>query len=328
MNKKLNEILVKKIGENIPKSKKTIEYITDVLKIGRESTYRRMRGDIPFTFEEISKLALNLNFSIDEIVGRNKGSYNVLSDLNHEELSDLNERFFMIHSKYYDVTDAIGKSKDTEIMFSINRLNSFFFSDFDILFKFYYYKWMYQYGGIFQNQLFSEIEIPSQVLSVKQKLNSVIHTIKNVTFILDQNIFLKFLQEIQCYYNRKLISEEELQNIKNELLRFLNYIETVLQTGVNKTGSNYYFYLSMLDIDANSVYGTYDGNSFLQYWIYADAATVANEEMINSHKNWITSLKRQSVLISQSNEISQAMFLDRQREYINNITNDLYFYYG
>ena len=44
MNKKLNEILVKKIGENIPKSKKTIEYITDVLKIGRESTYRRMRG--------------------------------------------------------------------------------------------------------------------------------------------------------------------------------------------------------------------------------------------------------------------------------------------
>jgi hypothetical protein len=328
MNKKLNGILVKKITENIPKSKKTIEYITDVLKIGRESTYRRMRGDIPFTFEEISKLALKLNFSIDEIIGRNMGNYNVLSDLDHEELSDLNERFFMIHSKYYDITDLIRKAKETEVVFSINRLNSFFLSDFDALFKFYYYKWMYQYGGIFQNQSFSEIEIPSQILSVKQKINSIIHTVKNITFIIDQGIFVKFLQEIQCYYNRKLISENDLQSIKNEMLHLLDYLETLLQTGVNKNSLDYHFYLSMLDIDSNSVYGVYDENTFLQYWIYADAATVTNLEMINSHKNWINSLKRQSVLISQSNEISQAMFLDRQREYINNITNDLYFYYG
>jgi hypothetical protein len=328
MNKKLNGILVKKIIESVPKSKKTIQYITDVLKIGRESTYRRMRGDIPFTFEEISKLASNLNFSIDEIVGRNMGNYTIFSDSNHEVLSYLDERFFTIHSRFYDMLNLVGKSKEMDILFSINRIDSIFLSGFDTLFKFYYYKWMHQYRGTFQDQSFSEIEIPSQIFSVKQKINSTINTIKSVTFFLDQNVLIKLMREVQYYYSRKLISEEDLQTIKNEMLQLLDSIETLLQTGINKTGSHYYFYLSLLDIDSSSVFGTYDGNTILQYWIYADMANITNVEMINSHKNWITSLKRYSVLISQSNELSRAVFLDRQRKCIDNITNDLYFYYG
>jgi hypothetical protein len=328
MNKKLNGILVKKITESIPKSKKTIEYITDVLKIGRESTYRRIRGDIPFTFEEISKLALNLNFSVDEIIGRNMGNYNVFSDSNHEVLSDLDERFFTIHSKYYDMINLVGRSKEMDIVFSINKVNSFLLSGFDVLFKFYYYKWMLQYGGTFQNQNFSEIEIPCQTLSVKQKINSAIKAVKNVTFIVDQNTLVKLMREIQCYYSRKLISEEDFLSIKTEMLQLLDSLEALLQTGVNKEGTHYYFYLSLLDIDSNSIFGTYDENTILQYWIYADLANVTNVDIINSHKNWVASLKRYSVLISQSNELSQSIFLDRQRKCIDNITNDLYFNYG
>jgi hypothetical protein len=32
-----------------------------------ESAYRRMRGQVPFTFEEVSTLALEFEFSLDEI---------------------------------------------------------------------------------------------------------------------------------------------------------------------------------------------------------------------------------------------------------------------
>ncbi len=43
--------------------------LTDKLNIGREAAYRRLRGEVPFTFGEAGVLSAQMNFSLDRTVG-------------------------------------------------------------------------------------------------------------------------------------------------------------------------------------------------------------------------------------------------------------------
>lgn len=331
MNENLIETLTQRILSNIPKNKKPVNFLMDTLNIGRESTYRRIRGNIPFTFEEIAKLAVKLNISLDEIVGKSVKYSECLSDLQEKEMSNSDKVFFTNHLNYYELLETISASEKEkiEITYSLNRLISFFVTDYDNLFKFYYYLWINQSGENPMNLSFSEIELPSYMVSIQQKIRSKIALLRNVTFILDQNIIVRLIQELQYYYNRKLISYETLMEIKADILCFLDSVEKYIRNGTNDYGAAYFFYISLLNVDMNSMYGTFNDNVISRYWSHLhNPVNSENNDMIEIHKNWIRSLKRSSILISQSNEIVRASFLNQQRKFIETITNDLFFYYG
>jgi hypothetical protein len=140
---------------------------------------------------------------------------------------------------------------------------------------------------------------------------------------------VRLVRELQYYASRKLISKEELLEIKKELIDFLNHIEKHIQVGAGPSQSPHHFYLSILDIDMNSIYGVIDGSVVSQCYVCNKIPiNLGNDDLSILHKNWIHSLKRSSILISQSNEIIQASFLNKQYENIDKITNDLYLYYG
>jgi len=63
----LNKRIVASILKHIPENEKPVVYLINILNISCESIYRRLRGDIPFSIEELVKLASNLDFSIDTI---------------------------------------------------------------------------------------------------------------------------------------------------------------------------------------------------------------------------------------------------------------------
>jgi len=330
MNENLNEILTRKILNYIPKNGKPVNYLMDVLDIGRESTYRRIRNNIPFTFDEIARLSVKLDFSIDEIVKNNVICNDFSTDFQQmSSEDDLVEYYYTSHLDFYNILNSMTEAKEVEILFSLNRLYSFFVVDFDVLFKFYYFIWLYRCCNGSFNSSFSEIQLPSDIVSIQQKIKSKKSLVKNVTFILDQDIIVKLIRDLQYYYNRKLISAEELNTIKNDIIIFLDYFEEYIQIGRSDAGFTNKLYLSLLNVDMNSIYGTFDGNIISQYLTYANTlAQIRNNDMIAIHKQWFHSLQRSSILISQSNEIAQASFLDQQRKNIKKITNDLFLYYG
>jgi hypothetical protein len=326
MNKRLNELLTEKISKNVPKNMKLIDYLIDILKIGRESAYRRMRSEIPFTFDEITELSLKLNFSVDEIIGKSMEE-RIFFDLKMDSLSDPGNSFLMLNEEYYKHIESLSSTKQTEVLISINRFNSLLTVEFDMLFKFFYYKWVHQTDRGSVNCTFSEIDLPTGISAIQEKIKNRIKLVNNVTFVLDRDVFLKLVREIQYYYNRKLISEAEIHLLKEELIAFLGNFERIIQKGKNEFGSTYNFYLSLLDIETNSIYAQYNENKISQYWIYAiNSILITNKNVCEMQKKWIESLKKYSVLITQSNEILQATFLNKQREYIEDITKELYYY--
>jgi len=330
MIKNLDEILTETILNYIPKNVKPFKYLMEALDIGRESTYRRIRGNIPFTFEEVVKLSSNLNFSIDEIIDKNKRNDREPLDSEQKSVFSAEQYFYTTHLNFYKTLQMITNAEKVEISISLNRLFSFLVSKFDILFKFYYYVWLHRFSDSSFNYRFSDIQVPDSVISIQQSTKEILPAIKNITFIFDQYILQKLIKDLQYYYFRKLISDEELQEIKNDTLDFIDYIEKCIQVSeVEDTSLTNHFYLSLLNIDMNSILGTIDGNVISKFWTHTDTLlNTGKNDLITSHNNWIHSLKRSSILISQSNEIAQASFLNQQRKNIDMITNDLFLYYG
>ena len=69
MNNNLNKSVLDKILNCIPENIKPVNYLMDILDLGKESAYRRLRGEKALSLEEIHKLSVELSFSLDEILG-------------------------------------------------------------------------------------------------------------------------------------------------------------------------------------------------------------------------------------------------------------------
>jgi hypothetical protein len=327
MTEKQIELLTTRILEGIPENIKPIEYLMDTLNIGKESAYRRMRGEIPFTFDEISELSHKLSFSIDEIVGKNIED-RIFFDLQFNSSSKSDESFLAMLESYCKYLELVGNVPNGEVLASINRLSLFLLINYDSLFKLHYYNWIHQTHNVSLNQLFSETIIPPKIQEVREKFLSKRRNLNNVNFIVDRDIFLTIVREIQYYHNRKLITEEEAATLKGELVNLLKNIEIMMQKGTSKSGSSYNFYLSLLDVETNTNCATYGNDNIASlYWMYpVNPVVIVNQEICYMQKKWLESLKKFSILATLSNEILQAEFVAKQLEYLDNITDELYHY--
>lgn len=59
---KLNAALIAAIQNGTPEYTNPAAILTDKLNIGREAAYRRLRGEVPFTFGEAAVLSAQMNF--------------------------------------------------------------------------------------------------------------------------------------------------------------------------------------------------------------------------------------------------------------------------
>jgi hypothetical protein len=326
MNKKLNELLNEEILNKVPKNLKPIVYLVDKLKISKESAYRRMRGEIPFSFEELAVLSLNLEFSADEIIGNNKGN-RIFFDLVSNRYDRPEDNFLSMFQEYCNFTELVCKATEREMMISINRLSLRLLLKYDSLFKFFYYKWIHQTSNVSISYSFSNANIPTEILNVRNKYKSLTKTLSNVSFIISKDIFLSIVREIQYYYGRKLISRQELLMLKQDLTRLLYDMESLMQKGYNEYGCKYNFYLSLLDVESNTTWSSFDSKVASYFWLYpVNSINIYDQKICDVHKKWLESLKKYSVLITQSNEILQTKFIEKQREHIENIANDLIYY--
>jgi len=318
----LNEIIVNTVLKNIPKNIKPVFYLMELLKISRESVYRRLRKDIPFSVDELTKLASTLNFSLDEIIeGSNKER--IFFDLGLQKSGSSGDSFSEMLQLYSVYINNLSQSKNSNIFLALNCIFPLYTVCFQNIFKFQYLKWIVGTQEDFKNT-FSNLTIPEELSVLRKKVSEEIKMLCDSTFILTPNICLSIIKDIQYYYQRKLISKDDLEILKKELLQFINAAENVAKTGRFEGGNSQMdFYISIPYINSNTVYFEYDDVSEVHYWIYPNSPImVKNSTVSNIHKQWLLSLKKSSTLITQSNEILQVDFFDTQRKLIGKLTDD------
>ena len=73
MTDKLNSGLIESMKEKIPEGANLANLLMDILYIGKEAVYRRLRGEVPFTFTEAAVISQKLGVSLDQLIGANFG---------------------------------------------------------------------------------------------------------------------------------------------------------------------------------------------------------------------------------------------------------------
>jgi hypothetical protein len=312
----LNETIVNSVLARIPEGVKPIDCLTKLLALSRESVYRRLRSEIPFSVDELAKLALNLDFSMDEIIeGSNKER--LFFDIPSKAPFNSSNDYISLFKDYNNYLQALTGSKKSQVIMALNEMPPLFSIFFDNLSKFSYYKWINNNTENSNQHSFSELSIPPELQSLREQIITNFKKITDALLILSPNVYLSSIKSIQYFYQRKLLTEDELRLIKNDVLSLINWGIKVVQHGFFASDSKVDIYLSPLYFNSSLLLLKYDENTEAHFWIYPDRPLIiTSTEICIRQKKWLQTLKKQSTLITQSSEILQVDFFDKQYQYV------------
>ncbi|MEN9917633.1 MAG: hypothetical protein RL662_69 [Bacteroidota bacterium] len=261
MKKKLNDAIIEAIKSRLPQEKQIVNYLMGVLHLGKESVYRRIRGDVVFTFDEIAALSTQLGFSIDNLVGL-KGSERVLFSANLHRNYSLEDIYYNKLLKYvaYEVNDTACDYVINRIAINYIPYGSSLYLN--LLTKFRYYKWMHQTRGIEANTAMSDLAVPKKISDFQKKWIAISDKKRiKVIYIIDRNIFPYMCNDINYFYSRNLINTLEVEQLKNELMSLIQHWENMTRTGLSGTGIQMQFYLLDFNLNTTCSHSDYDNNS-------------------------------------------------------------------
>lgn len=314
--KTINDRIIDAIKNQLPYNKKLVAYLEDLLDISKESAYRRIRGEIAFSIEELTSVAKDLNLSVDEILGSDsikRNQYEVPEGILSDPVNGLAQTL-RVSTEF---VKRVSESENSEVIIAFNHLSLIIHIRLEYVFKFLYYKYLKLTQDFPLNFYFSDLVLPAHIKSLRDEYFNYFQQIKNVTFIIDENTLSRFIKEVLYYYDRKLISKEELLLIQKDLYELIDVTYRMTIRGKNDSGSTINIYLSLFDITSTSSYIEYDDISMIRLWINTiTPLNLFDSDIVAVQKKWFTSLKRQSTLITQSGEMQQSEYLNKQRTLI------------
>lgn len=315
--------IIDKIVSNIPNNMKPTEFIMRTLNISKGSAYRRLNAMLPFSYDEIVLLANKMNFSVDEVIcSTSKKKF--IFEYDGYFINNIINFILKTLSTFYDKMLMEQKMKKRRILSTANNLWFIHTLHFDNLFKFFYYKFLQQYDISHLKDKMENIDIPQSIIDIKIKLAELLLVLDNTyrTSIIDRHIFLNTIHEIQYYYRRNLINDDELKAIANDMRDLLTIIEKVITENKYNGDSNLYF-LAERNIYTNSVSIETDAQVYaLTFHNEIYPIVCYDQELSRAHQHYLELHKKQSSLISSSNEQLQIAFIDKQYEYIRNLAEN------
>ena len=295
----LNE-LISTMKERIPQDMNLANTLADILCMGKEAVYRRLRGEVSFTIDEVALLSQKLGISIDQIVGSHV-SNKVTFDLNLLHATSALE-------SYYEVYTAS------------NSLPFTLYSSYENLSKFRLCRWMYQNGDIKTPHSLEDMSVDERIVNVHKKLSESIRQCPKTFFIWDTNIFYSFVKEIKYFASLNLINKDDVMHLKEELLQLLGVVEHLSIKGEFSENKKVSFYLSNISFEATYSYIEKHDYQVSLLRVYSINSMDSQSSYIcQMQRNWIQSLKRHSILVSESGEAQRIAFLQKQLEVINTL---------
>lgn len=232
------------------------------------------------------------------------------------------ERFETYHdilTKYVDAFDNIREDPTTEMATSSNILPQALYLKHDVLSKFRLFKWMYQNENI-KCKHFDELEIPHKIYNIQKDFVNMTQQMKTTDYIWDNTVFEHVVRDIQFFSEIHLVSEEDKELIKDDLLLLTDELEELAGKGKYETGNDVRIYISNIKFDATYSYVATSNSHISMIRIYSiNAITTQDDGMFRSLKEWVQSLKKFSTQISESGEMQRIRFFNEQREIINTL---------
>jgi hypothetical protein len=308
--------LMQAIKRKLPEGKNLAALLSESLCIGREAAYRRIRGEVPFSFGEAAALAAKLEVSLDVIVGESRKDtipfyYTALS------FSDTSDRNYELFKKNITTYDRSRHDPNSELGIAINMLPLTFLTKYPSLMRLRCYKWRYQHEGRENVIPFGEIPFPERFFALGKDYSAAVESIRTTYIILDPMIFSYLVSDINYFSDVGLILPEDVKRVKAELFLLVDDMERMAVNGRYDSGNRLYLYISNTNFESTYSYTVYEHGSVSCLSIFTlNVLSSADMTMFSMIREWVQSLKRLSILISETGEMSRRQFFRKQRELI------------
>jgi len=314
--------IINEMTKQTPGKKNPVKYLTKMFPMSKETAYRRIRNQIPFSIEEVVVIAKYFNLSIDGLLDLKQDDNNLLLKNNFSiEQNPADIYSGLLADDIKNMEKALASS-NAKITIAINNI-PFRFLPYKSLFKLDYCYYMHSAGKIsLVNTRYSDVEIPPEVAALHEKSVERFSRLNNITCIIDSMLYSDIIKKIQYYYRFKFISAEDLHVLQAELFKLLEMYEKLLSNGKSSAGSDYVFYYSLFNLESNIIFFEFDDNSLLQVWVYPEnPVVIKNNHQINDiQKRWVDSKIRNSILITKTTDINQIEMLRNVHQQIMDLT--------
>lgn len=312
-----NDKILECIKKTLTVDQSLSSMLIDTLLIGRESVYRRIRGDVPFTFEEVIKIAQTIGLSIDSMVGLADGKRAVF-ELNMLSSGATLDDYSSNLNQYVRLFQDMGKSPNSIARYALNTLPYSFYLSYKNLARFRYFRWIYQASKSQQEQIrYANVTTPPKLEETQKAFVASNKYINRTLMILDRNIFAAMIVDIEYFYHLQMLTVEDITLLQDELFDMLDMWEKIAIAGQFNTGKEVEIYLANVDIEASYSLFEYEKGGYAYLRLYGVSGVESqSQQMRDIQRDWIESLRRYSTLISQSGEVIRHQFFKEQREMV------------
>lgn len=332
MNTKIDNVITCRIPIRIPKTENRTDYLAKALGISKETAYKKIKGTSFFTLDDIIRLVSVGEPPSDE--SRSSTGQEIPETISALFNFDRNPQFdpHITFMGLMSICEKIKSSPYPEISESIlvtDHLMTMSLINFDHLFKFYYYKWLYRMNPERQNFRLSDAVIPNDIdlLRKKIKANYKLIPAKENIIILDRDLIKNVLREIRFYYDAELIKRSELMLMQEELFEFTYMIEKLIKQPMIDPNHQCRIYLSSLKPEHSGIYCNRNDKEECHFWLFPGFyVSTESKEVCKAYKTWLNSLIRYSQLITDSVDAFRPEFINQSREYIRNLADKIHFY--
>lgn len=237
----LNTNLIEVMKDKIPDGVNLANTLMDILYIGKEAVYRRLRSEVPFTLNEASIISKKLGVSLDQIVGISYAN-NAMFDLNLLHYSDPIKTYYAILDHYVELFESLRDDPTSELSTASNMIPQTYYLKYDNLSRFRLFKWMYQNEKVNCVKNFSELNIPDDLKRAQKAFVEASSYIQTTHYIWDSMMFHYLVNDIKYFASVHLITEEEVTKLQEELLQLLDDLETIASRGKFDSGKDIHIY--------------------------------------------------------------------------------------
>ncbi|MDU1903848.1 MAG: hypothetical protein E6772_03615 [Dysgonomonas sp.] len=318
-NKDQQNALIKEINKRLTKKTKLADILINNLGLSKEAAYRRLRNEVPLTFQETAILAKDFGISLDSLVGVEiqKGQP---FQLKFPDFINTRSDDYEMFDDFINFLKKIANSENTELAVLTNIIPQDIFSGFEYLTRYYIFKWQYY--------CHNEKIIPFGELKIHEKAKESLSAqfteskkIKNTYYIIDTRLYIRIVDEIKYFHSIQLITDEEMKILKKELIILLNYMEELTIRGVfSETGNKVSIYITNLEITASYSYLKSEEIKYCLIKAFLlTSATSLDNKAFEKMEAWIQASMRTSTLITQANERERLQYFRKQREVLNGL---------
>jgi len=311
--------LIETLQDKVPQRGKLAELLAEVLGIEKEAVYRRLRGSVPFSFQEIHNIAIYMGFSLDSIAENISPVSRQMTVLliemlepkedDYKRLEDFTVSVHRLKGDLNSESGAIGSIIPSSISVS-----------YEYIYKFYLFKWAHQFGDPKKIKTYAETNPVERLKLINRELVESVQNSPKSVYILDRRFIEHFINDVHLFYDIRLINREDLLLLKNDLHLLINDLERYALNGCFDTGSKIEIFLANVHLE--TTYNYIDASTYkltmIRSFAFSDSYSF-DEVVFRSMKNWACFLKRTSTLISEGNAAERVCFFDQQRKMVDSM---------